>query len=177
MRPYVNTIEHEMRVTIVVAVADNGVIGKDGEMPWHYPDDLAHFEAVTMDCPVILGRITFETITDRLGEPLPGRTNVVLTRNPDHVNSSDPATRVATTVDEALEIARQTGSSELFVAGGASVYEQFLPIADRLVMTEIHEQYEGGTTFPDWDRDEWREIERDDREQLSFVVYERESGD
>ena len=184
-----------MRVTLIAAVAENGVIGKDGAMPWHYPEDLAHFKDVTMDHPVILGRVTFESIVDRLDGPLPGRTNVVLTSDPDRVDTSDPGVVVATTVEDALERARSAhdevasddstahaGASgdgqndctpEVFVAGGASVYEQFLPVADRMVLTEIHESYDGDTVFPEWDESEWREVERESHDELSFVTYSR----
>jgi len=183
-----------MRVTLIAAVAANGVIGKDGAMPWHYPEDLAHFKRVTMGHPVVLGRITFESIVDRLGGPLPGRTNVVLTRNPDRVDTSDPAVVVATTVEEALDCARRAHDEtstddsnaqprhsgedkreplEVFVAGGASVYEQFLPVADRMVLTEIHDSYDGDTLFPEWDENEWRELERESHDDLSFVTYSR----
>jgi dihydrofolate reductase len=165
-----------MRLTIVAAVAANGVIGADGEMPWHYPADLRHFKQLTMGHPVILGRVTYETIADRIGGPLPGRTSVVLTRSPDRVDTSSPRVRVATTVEEAVECARETDASEAFVAGGASVYEQFLPVADRMVLTEVHETHEGDTTFPGWDEENWQELERDERAALSFVTYRRRNG-
>lgn len=166
-----------MRVSLIAAVAENGVIGKDGEMPWYYPADLEQFKEQTLGHPVIMGRVTYETIVDRIDGPLPERTNIVLTRNPERVDASHSAVHVATSKDEALELGRQDGAEELFVAGGASVYEQFLPVADRLVITEIHETYNGDTRFPEWDRDEWREIERDDREELSFVTYRRDTGE
>ena len=159
-----------MRVTLIAAVAENGVIGKDGAMPWHYPEDLAHFREVTMGHPVVMGRVTFESIVSRIDGPLPGRTNVVLTRSPDRLDTEHPAVTAATTVEEALELAGSE-DDEVFVAGGASVYEQFLSVADRLVLTEIHESYDGDTAFPEWDEDDWTEIARDDREGLSFVTY------
>jgi len=164
-----------MRVSLIAAVAANGVIGKDGEMPWQYPEDLAHFRRRTLGRPVIVGRITHEAIVDRLGGPLPERASVVLTRSPERVDTAAPSVQVATTISEALELARQESEEVAFVAGGASVYEQFLPIADRLVLTEIHEEYDGDTVFPAWDRSEWRAVERDDRDALSFVTYDRES--
>ena len=164
-----------MKISLIAAVAENGVIGKDGEMPWYYPADLEQFKERTLDHPVIMGRVTYESIVERIDGPLPGRTNIVLTRNPGRVDASHPAVHVAATTDEALELARQQGAEELFVAGGASVYEQFLPVADRLVLTEIHETYDGDTHFPKWERDEWQETEREDREELSFVTYCRDS--
>lgn len=164
-----------MEVTLIAAIAENDVIGKDGEMPWYYSEDLEQFRRRTMGHPVIVGRVTYAAITDRTGGPLDGRTNVVLTRSPDRVDASDPSVRVATTTDEALELARSEGTGQAFVAGGASVYEQFLPRADRLVITEIHDTFDGDTTFPEWEEADWREIERDAHEELSFVTYERES--
>lgn len=125
-----------------------------------------------MGHPVIVGRKTFERIVDRLGEPLPGRTNVVLSRStpdlPDGV-------LLANSPAEALAVAIER-DDRVFVIGGGAVYEAFLPIADRLVLTEIHACYEGDTEFPAWPPgDEWRERDRDDYEELSFVIYERET--
>lgn len=162
-----------MHVTLVAAVAENGVIGKDGRMPWHYPEDLRHFKELTMGHPVVMGRVTYEAVVDRLDGPLPGRTTVVLTRDPGRVEASSPDVRIATTVEEAIECAREVGTGETFVAGGASVYEQFLPVADRMVLTEIHQSYDGDTTFPEWDAEEWTELERANHEELSFVTYVR----
>ena len=180
-----------MRLTIIAAVAENGVIGADGEMPWHHPEDLQAFKERTLGQPVIMGRVTYEAIVDRIGGPLPGRTNIVLTRTPERVDASHRDVHVAETVDEAIELARQKSEGErsdehtaqagderrkdgeAFVAGGGSVYEQFLPVADRMVLTEIHERHEGDTTFPEWDERNWQEVERDEREALSFVTYRR----
>lgn len=162
--------EPTLDVVLIAAVAENGVIGADGGMPWHYPEDLEQFKQTTMDHPVILGRRTYESIRDRLGGPLPGRTNIVLSR-------SDPEFEGAVVVegiDAALDAAAETDASTVFVAGGATVYEAFLPRADRLVLTEIDADYEGDTHFPAWPPgEEWVECERDEREELAFVEYER----
>ena len=185
-----------MKLTLIAAVAANRIIGKDGQMPWHYPEDLRHFKEQTMGHPVIVGRITYEAIATQIGGPLPGRTNIVLTSSPDRVETTDAgsdettddtidettdeptdgtAVVVATTVEEALALAEETGTDEVFVAGGASVYEQFLPRADRLELTELQDSYEGDTKFPAWDEENWEVVDRDDREELSFVTYRRES--
>ena len=164
-----------MRVTIIAAVAANGVIGADGEMPWHYPEDLTHFKTATVGHPVIMGRITYEAIANRIGGPLPERTNIVLTTTPDRVDPHQDV-RVVTAVDAAIERAGETAADEVFIAGGASVYEQFLPRADRMLITEIHKPYDGETTFPEWNENAWVERERDDREELSFVSYDRDDG-
>jgi dihydrofolate reductase len=164
----------DVTVVLVAAVAENGVIGADGGMPWHHPEDLRRFKETTTGHPVVMGRRTYESIVDRLGEPLPGRTSVVLsTRDLDLPGGAV----LASSVEEALSLAREDceerGVSTVYVAGGGSVYEQFLPPADRLVLTEVHASPEGDTRFPEWDREAWREVERDDRDELSFVTYER----
>jgi len=155
---------------LIAAVAENGVIGADGEMPWHYPADLAHFKETTMGHPVIVGRVTYESISSQIGGPLPGRTNIVLTRS--GVDAPEEVVQVAS-VDAAVAAAAETGSDTAFVAGGATVYEAFLPRADRLVITEVPGEPEGDTRFPEWDPDAWVERERETADDLSFVTYER----
>ena len=162
-------------MTLVAAVAENGVIGADGGMPWHYPADLAHFKETTMGHPVVLGRRTFESIAARIDGPLPGRTNVILSRSDPDVPEG---VVVAASVDEAIaaagESAAESGVETVYVAGGAAIYEQFLPLADRMVLTEVPEQPDGDTFFPEWDADEWVEVERESEGELSFVTYERQ---
>ncbi|WP_372480514.1 dihydrofolate reductase [Halomicrobium sp. HM KBTZ05] len=161
----------DIEIVLVAAVAENGVIGNDGELPWHYPADLKHFKETTMGHPVVMGRRTFEGIVADLGEPLPGRTNVVLTSQ----RRSFPEGAVgAGSITAAIDAARETGSDVAYVVGGATVYEQFRERAGRLVLTEVHETYDGDTYFPaiEWDR--WTETSRDDRDSLSFVEYARE---
>jgi len=158
----------DIEVALVAAVAENGVIGRDGDLPWHYSEDLAHFKETTMGHPVIMGRRTFEGIVDGLGEPLPGRTNVVLTTR----ERAFPEGAVGVgSIGEALDAALATGSDVAYVVGGATVYEQFLPDADRLVLTEVHDEYEGDTYFPEVAWDDWREVSREDLGDLSFVEY------
>jgi len=157
-------------IVLVAAVAENGVIGADGEMPWHYPADLAHFKQTTMGHPVILGRVTYEAIAARLGGPLPGRTNVVLTRS--GVDAPAEVLQVES-VEAAIRTAADTGAETAYVAGGATVYEQFLPLSDRLVLTEIPERPDGDTLFPEWEAEAWVEVAREPEGTLSFVTYER----
>lgn len=164
----------EICVSLIAAVAANGVIGADGGMPWHFPADMRHFKETTTGHPVIMGRRTYESIASDIGGPLPGRTNVVLSRSdpdlPDDVI-------VVESVDEAVaaagEAARELGVDTVYVAGGGAVYEQFLPMADELVLTEIDEAHEGDTRFPEFDRGAWAEVAREKRDALDFVVYER----
>lgn len=160
-------------ITLIVAVARNGVIGAEGGMPWHLPADLAHFKRLTIGKPVLMGRRTWESI----GKPLPQRRNLVLTR--DAHWQAEGAERVGS-IDEALQRIAGTGASELMVIGGAEVYRQALPEAGRIYLTLVHAEPEGDTRFPDLEPDEWREVAR--REQLadarnphdlSFIVLER----
>lgn len=144
-----------MDITIIVAIAKDGVIGKNGSIPWHYPEDLAHFKETTTGHPVIMGRRTFDGIFDRLGHPLPDRVNIVLSKS--RTEFSDGVLH-ATTIDEALNIAEKHIEKEekVFVICGQSVYDQFLPLADQMVITRIPEKYGGDTQFPSWDPDEWK---------------------
>ncbi|MFC6836089.1 dihydrofolate reductase [Halomarina ordinaria] len=160
-------------VALVAAVAANGVIGADGEMPWHYPEDLKHFKRLTTGHPVVMGRRTYESIVADLGGPLPDRTNVVLsTRDldlPEGAVSADSVEAALATAREAVD-----GDEDVvFVVGGATVYEQLLPLADRQYLTELPEAYDGDTYYPAWDREAWVEVDREERDGLAFVAYER----
>ncbi|WP_394742537.1 dihydrofolate reductase [Natronococcus roseus] len=166
-----------LELAAIVAVADNGVIGRDGEMPWHLPEDLEHFKETTMNHPVIMGRVTYEGILEALDGPLPGRTTVVLTSR--ELETPENAV-VAGSLEDALEEAeraaeeRHDGADTAFVAGGATVYEQLLPALDRLIVTEVHRDPEGDTEFPDWNPDDWTEVDRDERDGFAFVEYVRQ---
>lgn len=167
-----------MDVVLVAAVAANGVIGRDGEMPWHHPADLQRFKALTTGHPVIMGRKTFEAIAARLDGPLPDRTNVVLTSDPDRLPDHDavvPATSTTQAIEEArVAIAGDEPPDDVaYVVGGGTVYEQFLPQASRLQLTELHAAHEGDTTFPSVDAATWREVEREPHDAFDFVTYER----
>lgn len=160
-------------IALIAAVADNGVIGRNGEMPWHLPADLRHFKQTTTGNPVIMGRLTYDSIAADIGGPLPDRTNIVLSRSePDLPDEVVVVDSIEQAVDAARAAAGDTGT--VYVIGGATVYEQFLPQADRLVLTEIHDSYEGDTRFPEWDPEAWTEQERSDHEGFSFVEYERD---
>lgn len=154
-----------MTVTLVAAVAANGVIGADGTMPWHLPEDLARFKALTMGHTMIMGRRTYESI----GRPLPGRTTVVVTRQPDW---SADGVIVVGSVDDALAI---PDDGEAFVVGGAEIYRQTLDAADVLEITLIDERPAGDTYFPEVDWEDWEEVEREDHDGFSFVTFHRRS--
>lgn len=157
-----------MEKVIIVAVSENGVIGKDGDIPWHFPEDLKHFKEKTMGHPVVMGSSTYRSLPEDF-RPLPGRKNIVLTRSGLEV---DESVSVANSLEEAWKIAGKE-SEKAFIIGGASIYEQTLDEADKLVLTRIHQEFDGDTYFPDWDEDNWKEIEREDKEELSFLEYER----
>ena len=133
-------------VSIIVAVAENGVIGDKNTLLWHISEDLKHFKAVTTGHPVIMGRKTYES----LGRPLPNRTNVVITRQQAEIAGCT----VAHSLGEALALF--PGDDEVFVIGGAQIYGEALPAADRFYLTRVHRAYEGDTRFPEWDAAEWR---------------------
>lgn len=166
------TDERGLVVTLIAAIAANGVIGRDGEMPWHLPADLRHFKRTTTGHPVVLGRRTFEAITAELEGPLPDRTNLVLTSRESLDYPGEGDVTVVNSVAGALDAAAARDDI-VYVAGGATVYEQFLPLADRLVLTELEDPYEGDTRFPDFDRERWQVCERDERDGFAFVTYER----
>ncbi len=150
---------------MIVAMAANRCIGRDNRMPWHLPADLAHFKRTTMGCPVIMGRKTFESILASLGKPLPGRTSVIVSRNlsyrAPHADSALAHTlRLVDSPAAALKAARNCGTPEAFVIGGAEIYRAMLPAAQRLVVTEIHQAFEGDAFFPPIGADLWLEVAR-----------------
>ena len=153
------------RLTIIAAVARNGVIGRDGDLPWRLPEDLRHFKRTTSGHPIIMGRATWESI----GRPLPRRQNVVVTRQHGY---SAPGCSVVHSLDEALALA-WAEDAEPFVIGGAGLYAAALPLASRLVITEVHREVEGDTWFPPFDRAQFREVDRRAGDGVSFVTWER----
>jgi dihydrofolate reductase len=159
------------RVVLVAAIAENGVIGADGEMPWHYPADLRQFKQTTTGHPVVMGRKTYESIVADLGGPLPDRTNVVLSTR--ELDLPEGAV-LAESLDRALSLAAAApGGETVYVGGGETVYEQFLDRADAMVLTEVPESPDGDTHFPAFDSEAWREVEREPAGELAFVTYER----
>ena len=156
-----------MTVTIVAAVARNGVIGVDGGLPWHLPEDLRRFKALTIGHVLVMGRRTYESI----GHPLPGRTTVVVTRRDDWSAGADEVIR-ARDVPGALELAGEI-DDEVFVVGGGQVYAEALPLADRLELTLVDAEPEGDTFFPDVDWSRWREVAREPGDGVEYVTYVR----
>jgi dihydrofolate reductase len=163
-------------VSLVAAVARGGVIGRDGGIPWRLPEDMAHFRELTMGHPVVMGRRTWESLPDQF-RPLPGRGNVVVTRNPDW--SAQGADRVGS-LEEALDLLES--APRVFVIGGGEIYAAALPYADELLLTEIDAETEGDTVFPEWDRRAFEEIGREehvspDGMRFAFVSYRRWATD
>jgi dihydrofolate reductase len=146
-----------MKVSLIVAVADRGVIGRGGALPWHLPKDLARFKRLTMGHHLIVGRRTWEAI----GRALPGRRMVVVTRHPARLALPE-GVWAAGSLDEALQIARAAGDEEAFVAGGAELYRDALPRADRIYLTRVHAEVTGDTFLPQVDLADWTEVEREE---------------
>jgi dihydrofolate reductase len=158
-----------MRIALIVAAADNDVIGRDNQLPWNLPDEFAHFRRTTLGHFVIMGRRTWES---QACKALPKRFNIVVTSQRDY-EAIDA--RVVGSLDEALELARAAGEDEAFVIGGTRLFEEALPIADRLYLTRVHAEPEGDTVFPSFDADEWRVIDRrehpaDARHEHAFTI-------
>jgi dihydrofolate reductase len=157
------------RVYLVAAVAANGVIGAGGKLPWHIPEELKHFKRLTLGHPVIMGRRTWESLKG----PLPQRENIVVTRTAGY---DAPGAAVASSLGGALAMC--AGEPVAFVIGGTQLFEEALPIADGMVLTEIQRDYAGDTWFPAWERSQWRESQREahtagDGTRFDFVLYER----
>jgi dihydrofolate reductase len=164
-------------LALIVAAAENGVIGRNNGLPWQLPEDLRYFKRVTMGKPIVMGRKTFESI----GRPLPGRSNIVISRNAEF---SASGVQVVASLDEALaladKIAHIDGTAEVVVIGGAEIYRLAMPLADRLYITEVHANIEGDAMLPPIHWPDWREIRRERHAasagnpfDYSFVVYER----
>ncbi|HDN9005693.1 type 3 dihydrofolate reductase [Aeromonas sp. 602658] len=141
-----------MKISMIAAMAHDRVIGKDNQMPWHLPADLAHFKRVTLGKPVLMGRKTFESI----GRPLPGRRNLVISRNPDY---QAEGIEVVGSVEAALALLAGSSVEELMVIGGGHLYAEMLPSADCLYLTRIDLAVEGDTRFPAFDDGQWQRVE------------------
>ena len=160
-----------MLVSLAVAMSENRVIGRDNNLPWHLPADLGHFKALTLGKPIIMGRKTYESI----GRPLPGRQNIVLTRDS---TFQAPGCDLCASLEEALQLAGD--APEVVIIGGGALYEAVLEMAHRIYLTEVHADIQGDTWFPELDPSDWTEVSRnrhaaDERNSLdySFVILER----
>jgi dihydrofolate reductase len=143
-----------MKISLIVAMASNRVIGLDNQMPWHLSADLKRFKKITLGSPILMGRKTFESI----GRPLPGRTNILISRNPDYKPED---CLVVNDIKSALNLGCQHAEN-IFVIGGSTLYRAVLPIANTLYITQIHKDFPGDTFFPEIDDQHWTEAERED---------------
>jgi dihydrofolate reductase len=142
-----------MKISIIAAIAANGTIGKNNKLIWHLPADLKHFRELTLGKPIIMGRKTFEAI----GKPLPGRRNIIISRDP---LRSCPTCDFYPSLEKAL--AATSNCQEVMIIGGADIYKLALPIAQKMYLTLVHHEFAGDTHFPKWNKEDWEEIERTD---------------
>ncbi|MEQ1717985.1 MAG: dihydrofolate reductase [Hyphomicrobium sp.] len=169
-----------MNLSLIVAVAENGVIGKDGGLPWRLSSDLKTFRRLTMGKPIVMGRRTVQSI----GKPLDGRDNIVVTRDPFfEVAGVSNADSIADALTLARVLARTRGADEIMVIGGAAIYAAVLPQANRIYLTRVHAKPEGDRHFPELDPAEWHEVSREglpqgerDEFPATLVVLERTTG-
>ncbi|HEY3404204.1 MAG TPA: dihydrofolate reductase [Ohtaekwangia sp.] len=168
-----------MKISLIAAVAQNRVIGKDNDLPWHLPDDMKYFMQTTKGHHCIMGRKNYESIPEKF-RPLPNRTNIVVTRQP---KFHAPGCIIVNAIEEGVSLAKANGESELFIIGGAEIYNSSMAIADLLYITEIKSPIDGDTYFPEFHAPEWKEISRqhhaaDERHAYAFdfVVYEKVNG-
>lgn len=166
------------QLVLISAVARNGVIGSDNDMPWRLPTDLKRFKKMTLGKPVVMGRKTFLSFG---GKPLPGRPHIVISRDPEYApEGAEAATSLQAALDRAKDLARELAVDEIICMGGGQIYAQAMPLADRLEITEVAAEPEGDTRFPDIDRSTWEETAREeavrsekDSADMTFVSYKR----
>jgi dihydrofolate reductase len=165
-----------MTISLIAALSRNRVIGRNNDLPWHLPDDMKYFMQTTKGHHVIMGRKNYDSIPEKF-RPLPNRVNIVVTRQP---ALTLPNCTVVHSLEEAVAIAREAGEQELFIIGGAAIYQLGIPLANRLYLTEIDATLSGDTYFPAFDKNDWKETSRqhhsaDERHAYAFdfVIYER----
>ena len=158
-----------MKTIIIAALAEGRVIGKAGRLPWHYQSDMRHFKDTTMGHPCVMGRKTYESLPER---PLPGRENIVLSRN--EAYEVEAGVSVCTGMAEARELCESSSADKMFVLGGQSVFSEALNEADEMLLTIVPDQVKGDTFFPEWDKAQWEEVRRQQGEDgLQYVTYTR----
>lgn len=158
-----------MKISIIVAVAQNGVIGKArGEMSWHVKEEFQHFKRTTFGHPVIMGRKTFET----LGRPLKGRQNIIVSRNKSYTVNF-PEVIILHGLDEAIEFCRNNNERQIFIIGGGEIYRQAVSIADEMIISIMKFEAEGEVKFPEFNKDDWTVVSKEDHDQFEIFRYER----
>ena len=160
-------------ISLIVAASENNAIGKGNAMLWHLPEDLKFFKNTTWGMPVIMGRKTFEAV----GKPLPGRTNIIVTSNP---NWQAENTITTTSIENAIKVANETNAKEIFITGGGEIYKQTLPIADKVYLTRVHTTIDGDAFFPEMDINTWevdfeKHVKADEKNKLdmTFQTWKR----
>jgi len=170
-------------ISMIAAMDTDRVIGKDNKIPWDIPEDMEYLRTVTRAKPLIMGRATYESICDIRGvdgqkqRAMPGRLNVVVTRNGDYFSNDAPeGSMLAQSPEKGLKVAYDYAANnnidEVFVFGGAEIYQQLLPETERLYLTEIEKSYDGDAYFPEFDRSKWQQIKNDQRDGFAFNVYD-----
>lgn len=159
-----------MKITLIAALDQDRVIGADGEIPWDILGEQKEFKERTFGHPVIMGRKTFENIVDKLGKGLPGRLNIVLSRENSYAYDNVVTAR---NVDGALEAAKDSYEDEVYIAGGESIYREFIGDADKMVLTWIDGKYDGDSYFPEINMEDWKTIEQKITKDYSIIDYER----
>lgn len=170
----------DIRISIILAVAQNNCIGKNNQMPWHISEDLKRFKTLTMGHPVIMGRKTLESILGYLKKPLPGRDNIIVTRNK-NVLYPDSDIYQSAGIEQAIERARKLaiegGKNEIFIIGGAQIYNQSLSLAHRIYLTKVHREIAGDAFFPNIEKSDWEEVESSSYKEhdppYSFITLDR----
>jgi dihydrofolate reductase len=167
-----------MIISLIAAVTENHVIGKNNDLPWHLPDDMKYFMQTTKGHVVIMGRKNYESLPPKF-RPLPERTNILVTRQKNFIA---PGCTIVNSLEAGIQIAKQSNEQELFIIGGAEIFELSVALADRIYLTEIKTEIEGDTFFPKFDKSKWKEASRrphakDDRHKydFDFVIYEKKS--
>ena len=153
-------------IAIIVGMTKNRVIGKNNSLPWHIPEDLKNFKEITINNTIIMGRKTWESIPEKF-RPLPNRNNIVISRN-----LSVAGIDICPSVEEALEKAKSY-QKEIFIIGGTSIYEQFLHLANKMYISYLKKEYSGDTYFPNFNKENWKIIERKDFAEFELVIYQK----
>ncbi|MBY0472851.1 dihydrofolate reductase [Patescibacteria group bacterium] len=164
-------------ISIVVAIGKNRELGMAGKLLWHIPEDMKRFKALTLGHPVIMGRKTFESILAILGKPLPGRTNIVVTRSSTTLGAGDPNVIITHSLEDAIVKARELDQEEIHIGGGADLYAQALPFVDRLYLTLIDDEKEADTFFPEYEKGFTKKISEESHEheglKYTWLTLER----
>ncbi|MBR9692487.1 dihydrofolate reductase [Candidatus Woesearchaeota archaeon] len=157
-----------MESIIIAAVAKNGIIGKGNDLPWNIPEDFKHFKETTKGHPVIMGRLTFVSMNSK---PLPNRVNIVLSGK--MAQPADKSFFVARSIEQALTLCKKDGFEKAFIIGGGGIYKAALEkgLTTRMILSEIKQEYEGDTSFPEWNKEEWKEVSREPHDEFDVVTY------